>query len=275
MTTITIPASEIRPDDLLCGVTGVPFARVSEVIGSGESCVWVSTYSLDGECWFPVSYDVGEEAIVMREELAVTGRPSKMPLRVATGTAFAVTALALVAVLSPPADAPEAPALAPVPYFSVTSDGIKPYRPTVEPRPSSHTTRAGERKALTKESIARPSSTPAAPHPIATPPADIRITYYTDCTGHAQECIDEGTLTMYGGRILAGHNFDGYQWLSRVPVGRTVRVIRGPLAGTYEVYGHQRVNRQGGEIPEFDGAPDLVLQTCEGAGTGFTLLRLK
>ncbi|WP_327379387.1 hypothetical protein [Streptomyces sp. NBC_01212] len=273
MITLTIPASEIRPDDLLCNVEGTPVGRVSTVIGSAETCVWVSTCTLDGGHQFPVTYDVGEEAIVVREELAITGRPSRAPLRAAAGAAFVFTSVALAAVLSQGGG--DEPVMTPAPYFSRTSSGIQHYRPTVEPRPSSHTTREGERKALTEESIAAPTTTPSSPRPIATPPSDIRITFYTDCTGHAQECIDDGTLTMYAGRILAGHNFDGYQWLSRVPVGRTVRVIRGPLAGTYEVYGHLRIDRQGGEIPGFDGAPDLVLQTCEGSGTGFTLLRLR
>jgi hypothetical protein len=77
---------------------------------------------------------------------------------------------------------------------------------------------------------------------------------------------------MYAGRILAGHNYMGYQWLSRVPVGRTVRVVSGPLAGTYRVYSHLTINRQGGSIPAFPGSPALVLQTCEGSGTGFSLL---
>jgi hypothetical protein len=77
---------------------------------------------------------------------------------------------------------------------------------------------------------------------------------------------------MYAGNILAGHNYMGYSWLATVPVGRTVRVISGPLAGTYKVYGHLRINRQGGSIPAFPGSPALVLQTCEGSGTGFSLL---
>ncbi|KDQ65665.1 hypothetical protein [Streptomyces sp. NTK 937] len=272
MDPITIPASEIRPDDILCNIVGTPFAHVATIIGDEEVGVWVSAYSLDRGCWFPVTFDVGEEAIIIRERLAVTGRPSKAPVRAAATVAGVATALALSVVLSTNTDQP-APTMTPAPYFSRSSSGVQPYRPTVGPRPTPHTTRAGKRKALAKETVAHPSTTPTKPHPIATPPADIRISFYTDCTGHAQECIDAGTLTMYAGNILAGHNFDGYQWLSRVPVGRTVHIIRGPLAGSYEVYGHQRLNRQGGSIPDFDGAPDLVLQTCEGSGTGFTLLR--
>jgi hypothetical protein len=150
---------------------------------------------------------------------------------------------------------------------------VQPYRPTPQPRTSTSTTRGGARPTLNVEKLATPSTRPTKHQLIATPPADIRISFYEDCTGHAQRCIDAGALTMYAGRILAGHNFMGYQWLSRVPVGRTVYVISGPLAGTYRVYGHLRVNRQGGALPGF-GSADLVLQTCEGSGTGFSLLRL-
>lgn len=198
-----------------------------------------------------------------------TGRPSRIPLRAAAITAGAATALALSVVLSQPTHGPGED-MAPAPYFSRTSEGIEPYLP--EPRTSTHTSRDGERKALAVEHIAAPSTTPTKRHPIATPPADIRVSFYDDCTGHAQECIDAGALTMYAGRILAGHNGDGYQWLSRVPVGQEVRVISGPLAGTYEVYGHLRIGRQGGSIPSF-GRAALVLQTCEGSGTGFSLLK--
>jgi len=205
------------------------------------------------------------------ERLAHTGRPSRTPFRAAAVTAGAATVLALAAVLAQPHSAGED--MAPAPYFSRTSEGIEPYYPTPEPRSSTNTSRHGERKALTVEHIATPSTTPTKRHPIAKPPADIRITFYRDCTGHAQECIDAGALTMYAGRILAGHNYMGYQWLSRIPVGQEVRVISGPLAGTYEVYGHLRINRQGGSIPAFPGSPALVLQTCVGNGTGFSLLK--
>ncbi|MER5501322.1 hypothetical protein ABT096_29535 [Streptomyces sp. NPDC002561] len=274
MDAITIPAASIRPDDLLCNAFGSPCARVADVIGTEGSCVWVSAYTLGGDCWFPVTYDVGEDATVIREGLAITGRPSKTPIRAAATVAGVATAVALSVVLSMPADDDPSPRMTPAPYFSRTSSGVEPYRPTPEPRTTTHTNRGGVRKALAeKERIAAPSTTPTTRHPIPKPPADIRISFYRDCTGHAQECIDAGALTMYAGKILAGHNYDGYQWLSRVPVGRTVRVISGPLAGTYEVYGHLRVGRQGGSIPTFPGAPELVLQTCEGSGTGFSLLR--
>jgi hypothetical protein len=188
-------------------------------------------------------------------------------------SASVATVAALAVTLTTSADeAPDAwPSMGTVPVVTEGISSPSPYRP--EP----HTTRAGERTKLTPspsptERVAKPKTTPATKRPIAKPPTDIRITYYRNCTGFAQSCIDDGHLTMYGGRILAGHNYMGYQWLSRVAVGRTVRVIDGPLAGTYRVYGHMRITRQGGAIPDFGGAA-LVLQSCEGSGTGFSLLK--
>ncbi|MGI5404186.1 hypothetical protein ACQEVG_32990 [Streptomyces sp. CA-135486] len=205
-------------------------------------------------------------------------RPSRLPYRAAVVAASTMTVAALAVVLVPNPQAPGTfPALETVPVVVDGSSSPSPYKPTLDPRPSTNTTRAGERATLKPsprptERVAKPSKPSAKKHPIAKPPADIRISYYRNCTGFAQKCIDAGALTMYAGNILAGHNYMGYQWLSRVPVGRTVRVISGPLAGTYRVYGHMRLNRQGGSIPSFGGAA-LVLQTCEGSGTGFSLLK--
>ncbi|MEU1074349.1 MULTISPECIES: hypothetical protein [unclassified Streptomyces] len=199
-------------------------------------------------------------------ELASTGGSPTRAVAVAAGV-LVVSALTVPALHHSSATESAAPA----PWTS-TMGPVRPYKP--EPRVTTGTTRAGERTTLPTptERIATPSTTPAVKHPIPVPPADIRVSFYRDCTGHAQQCIDAGDLTMYAGRILAGHNYMGYQWLSRVPVGRTVRVISGPLAGTYRVYSHMKLNRQGGSIPDF-GPAALVLQTCEGSGTGFSLLR--
>lgn len=205
-------------------------------------------------------------------QLAHTGRPSRLPFRTAVVAASVATVAALGAVVYPNPEAPGYPALSDVvtaPVVTPTPVKPQPYRPT--PRPSTHTTREGDREALTQHLVTQ-STRPATRRPVAKPPADIRVSFYRDCTGNPQPCIDAGSLTFYAGRILAGHNYMGYQWLSRVPVGRTVRVISGPLAGTYRVYGHLTIGRQGGSIPAFAGSPDLVLQSCEGSGTGFSLL---
>ncbi|WP_326812147.1 hypothetical protein [Streptomyces scopuliridis] len=266
MSPITLPAGDIAENDILCDDAGRPYALVATVIGDDDAGVWVSAYTLDeaNPTWFPVKFEPGETAVVQREALARTGRPSRSPARVAGATAFVATAMALSVVLAQP-DGGES---APVPSASSTRA-----LPTPETsRSSSLTDRHGVRARLSREEIAKPATTPTAKNPIPVPPADIRIVFYEDCTGHAQSCIDDGQLTMYAGRILAGHNYMGYQWLSRVPVGRTVRVISGPLAGTYRVYGHMRLSRQGGAIPSF-GSAELVFQTCEGAGTGFSLLK--
>lgn len=183
--------------------------------------------------------------------------------------------LAATIISASPAEAPAPPkateaaqtTLQPVPEVTVSARPDKP-----------HTDRSGPRKDVSTPSVAAPKATPTAETPErpkrAGKPAPVTITYYKDCTGFAQKCIDAGTLTKYGSvtPILAGHNYDGYQWLSRVPVGKRVTVTSGPLAGTYEVYGHMRINRQGGAMPNFGNAA-LVLQSCEGSGTGFSLLR--
>jgi hypothetical protein len=252
----------------------------------GKSYVWISRNGRL-ELWV----DHAQRALFALEEarhnrrwtvsarLLHTGRPSRLPFRAALVSASVATVAALAVALPTSADeTPDAwPSMGTVPVVMEETSSPSPYRP--EPRPTSHTTRAGERSTLKPtpspsptERVAKPKATPATKHPIAKPPADIRISFYRNCTGFAQSCIDDGHLTMYGGRILAGHNYMGYQWLSRVAVGRTVRVIYGPLAGTYRVYGHMRINRQGGAIPDFGGAA-LVLQSCEGSGTGFSLLK--
>ncbi|MEU1200174.1 hypothetical protein ABZ446_28670 [Streptomyces sp. NPDC005813] len=197
-------------------------------------------------------------------------------VRAAIITSSITTVVALAVAVAPDAQAPTGPLLSDVvtaPVVTPHPNSPSPYRP--EPRPSTHTTREGERKTLTptpSPSVVKPSKTPTRRHAIPTAPADIRITYYRQCSARPQPCIDAGALTMYAGRILAGHNYMGYQWLSRITVGRTVRVISGPLAGKYRVYGHLRINRQRGALPVFPGSPELVLQSCEGSGTGFSLL---
>ncbi|MFD9442101.1 hypothetical protein [Streptomyces sp. NPDC060001] len=207
------------------------------------------------------------------DALAHTGRPMSA---VIVGATIATVA-GIGFIFAPDAQAPDYPLLKDVitaPVVTPTPVAPKPYKP--EPRTSTLTSRKGERKTLTpspSSTLVKPSKTPATKHAIPKPPADVRISFYRSCGAAFQSCVDDGALTHYAGNILAGHNYMGYQWLSRVPVGRTVRVISGPLAGTYEVYGHLRINRQGGSIPAFAGSPDLVLQTCEGSGTGFSLLR--
>ena len=157
-----------------------------------------------------------------------------------------------------------------------------------------HTDRTGPRTDPSAEDAAggktttpSPTPTPSLEAPRATPTAQtserpkragkvtdpVVIAHYTDCTGNAQPCIDKGLLTKYGRAtpILAGHDYDGYAWLAKVPVGKRVVVSSGPVAGTYQVYGHMRVERQGGSMPSF-GRAALVLQSCAGSGTEFSLL---
>lgn len=258
-----ILAANLQPHDVVRNLT------IATVIGDRTTVVTVSAYAEDG-AHKSLTFRPGARVTVSRpEQLGSTGRPSRFPLRAAASAAAVATVATLSVVLAQPAHSPEADTVRPMPFVS-SMGPVEPYRPTPQPRTSTRTSREGARPTMTPESLATPSKVLATKHAIPTPPADIRISFYQDCTGHAQRCIDAGTLTMYAGRILAGHNFQGYQWLSRVPVGRTVYVISGPLAGTYRVYGHLYVGRQGGSIPDF-GKADLVLQTCTGRGTGFSL----
>lgn len=152
--------------------------------------------------------------------------------------------------------------------------------PAVTARATPHMDRSGSRAPLLatpipSESVAGQTAkhTRTRPEPARSfMESAIVISIYKDCSGHPQRCIDAGTLTFYGGRILAGHNYMGYTWLARVATGELVRVNGGPADGTYRVYGHRWLNRQGGAIPDFGERAALVLQTCVGSGTGFSLL---
>lgn len=158
-----------------------------------------------------------------------------------------------------------------LPAASLPSLTAEATRAPVKPSQRPAATRAPE--AAAKPSTARPPAATTAPRP----ETRTVISGYRVCEADPQPCIDGGSLTLYGRDygpgILAGHNYDGFQWLSRLPVGRVVQVTSGPVAGRYEVTGHLRLNRQSGALPPFGGA-DLVLQSCEGSGTGFSLLRL-
>ncbi|MFH9225919.1 hypothetical protein [Streptomyces lydicus] len=65
MQTITIPATDIRPGDRLCGDDGVPFALVT--YRTGRKAVKCQTRTLDDkEPFLPVRFGVGTTAVVQR-----------------------------------------------------------------------------------------------------------------------------------------------------------------------------------------------------------------
>lgn len=102
------------------------------------------------------------------------------------------------------------------------------------------------------------------------------IDRYEVCLTGVQACVDRGVLAYSENRrqatgVLQGHNWAGWQWLSGVPVGTVVTVTGGPAAGEYRVFGHEFTEGQGVAYPGFRGAA-LVLQTCVGSGTGYTLM---
>lgn len=142
---------------------------------------------------------------------------------------------------------------------------------------------SGARKSLPSKTTLK-SATPlpkTSPSAVRSAPKTSSIVTtirsYRDCRGFAQSCINQGYLTWYypGAPTLAGHNYMGYQWLSRLPIGRTVKVTSGPLKGTYRVYDHAWSKRAkaGGKFPAKAERAALVLQTCEPNGTGYSLLR--
>lgn len=196
-------------------------------------------------------------------------------IAVTVGT-VATASFAAAVIMASPAEAPTLADIQPTAPVVTPSEGVwETYKPT--PGATTHSPdRSGVRKPLKASpspTVAKPSTTPK-PKRTGKAPADIRISFYKTCDNFAQKCIDAGSLTAYNTAatpILAGHNYMGYQWLSRVPVGKRVIVVSGPLAGTYRVYAHMTIGRQGGSIPSF-GSANLVLQSCEGSGTGFSLL---
>ncbi len=145
--------------------------------------------------------------------------------------------------------------------------------------PAKATPRATPAKATAKPTASKPAKpkpkpaavTPTSTKPKATP-KPITISRYTNAPG-SQAAVDDCKLVLWTTRPmwLAAHNHCGYQWLATVPTGTVVTVTTGVAAGTYVVTGHIRLARQSGSLP----APkaDLVLQTCVGTGTGFTLAR--
>ena len=156
-----------------------------------------------------------------------------------------------------------------------------PSEPTEEPSPVEDLT--PESPTPSVEEI--PTEEEIEPEPIIepednSPSAGLTISGYVNCSGDPQPCIDAGSLTYYAGnwangewsQLIAGHDYMGFEFLNSVPVGTIVEVVGGPAAGTYTVYDHMYIGRQGGDMPAFGGA-SLVLQSCQNSGTGFSLLR--
>jgi len=210
---------------------------------------------------------------------------------VAVGVVVVITAGSLLAV-GASADTPEGvgqvtqtETVRPTPSVSVTRSpeiGTATSRPRVSEIASKSPEKSRQektRESTTPKPKTSPSAVRATPRKTETRRVEkvTTIGSYVDCSGHAQECIDAGKLTKYnpGQVTLAGHNYMGYQWLSQLPVGRTVKITSGSLAGTYKVYGHawSERARKGGKFPAAGYSASLVLQTCLPNGTGYSLLR--
>jgi|SRR5690606_27821176 len=89
----------------------------------------------------------------------------------------------------------------------------------------------------------------------------------------SQKAVDTGDLILWGDSPwhVAGHQNMGWDFLDAIPSGSTIQITCGPATGTYKAVGHKGVNYQGGYEPSWFNDYDLVLQTCAGSGTGFTV----
>ena len=196
----------------------------------------------------------------------VTVAPVAAPTVEPTPTASTVVTVAPPAVNAHPRAA--AVAVAPA------KPGAKPAvaaKPMVVTRSASVTARPAATPNVTPSPKASAPPTPVAATRVVSA-TTITISAYVDAPG-SQAAIDKCHLVLWSHHPLwlAGHNWCGFQWMAYVATGTTVHVTSGAAAGTFVVFGHLRLTRQGGVMPR-TGA-DLVLQTCIGSGTGLTLLR--
>src|SRR5690606_38397100 len=88
-----------------------------------------------------------------------------------------------------------------------------------------------------------------------------------------QALVETGALVLWGTgpAHVAGHDNMGWSWLDDIPTGTTTEITCGPATGTYKAVDHSGVSYQGGSAPGWFNNYDLVLQTCKGSGTGFTM----
>jgi hypothetical protein len=104
----------------------------------------------------------------------------------------------------------------------------------------------------------------------------VYIKQYTTQQGtptQLQHLIDKCKLVLWTQHPywLAGHNWCGYQWLAYIPTRTILTITTGPAKGTYQITGHYLLHRQKGTAPNLHA--DLILQTCIGRNTGFTLAK--
>lgn len=179
------------------------------------------------------------------------------PMAPAAAPAASV-ASSVQATMAPRQAASPAPAATPAPAAQPAEQAAPSAQPSAEPATSAPVQVASDRAAAASVPSGRSAG------------RRIVIDRYTVALG-SQAAIDDCKLVLYWDQPLwfAAHNYCGYQWMANVPVGTTIVVRSGRAAGTYRVTDHARLNRQSGSLPRFDA--DLVLQTCMGSGTGFSL----
>lgn len=156
-----------------------------------------------------------------------------------------------------------------------------PTRVSETPRASQSAVRATPKKSATSAPTKVATRKPTPKKTVAPAPKVTTISGYSFCgsaVAAAQKCIDQGKLTLYypaGVSTLAGHNYMGWYWMDDLPIGRTVKITSGGLAGTYKVYAHGWAKRgsAGGKFPSAGYGAAVALQTCTDTGTGFSFLR--
>lgn len=88
----------------------------------------------------------------------------------------------------------------------------------------------------------------------------------------SQKALDACHLVEWSPLWFAGHNYCGYQFWAYLGKEQTI-TLTGRNAGTYTVTDLVYLPYQGGKVPQFTQAFDLVLQTCKGSGTQLVLAR--
>lgn len=81
------------------------------------------------------------------------------------------------------------------------------------------------------------------------------------------------TPTTDGPSVILGHDYCGFDRYNHLTNGTHVTIHGPDGASTYEVYAHHRISRNGGPVGDLFTEGDLILQSCEGDGIGFTYLR--
>lgn len=131
--------------------------------------------------------------------------------------------------------------------------------------------------------VASPVPTVTGINALAAPPATKKVAAPTAPRAYdmwpvtalgSQATIDQGKLVTWMTSptcLLAGHDTEGWAYLSNIPTGSLLHVHTGPCAGDYRAVGHNWQQTKGGAVPAWMSNYALVTQSCTGStGMGFT-----